>query len=138
MTPSTARDKQPWQALLLTWLNAFGAALAAATVILVAKLAYEGFKAGEMGIMVGILLLAALCILMPWFVVKTIVAVGLFRRRRWALVLSLVFTCIGLAASFLAFTAGPLFFLAAFTYLALTLYLEIVCLIHPSFRAKAG
>jgi hypothetical protein len=131
------RHTYPWQPVLLTWLNAAGAAFAAAAVLFIGRIAWEGFRAGEMGIMVGILMLATLCFLVPWLAAKTVVTIGLFRRRRWAFVLSLVFTSIGLAGSFFTLAAGPVVLLGVLAYLGLMLWSEIVCLAHPRASKKA-
>jgi len=45
---------RPWQGTLLAWLSVIETVFTLMTFLFLLKLAYEGFKAGEMGVMIGI------------------------------------------------------------------------------------
>ena len=130
---------RPWQATMLAWLSIAGALLALIIVLFVTKLAYEGFAAGEMGTMIGIFGVVGLLFLLPWLILSIVLAIGNFKGKKWSLILSLIFTLIGIPAAFFTLAIGPAVFLVVIFFLGLLLWVEIICLKHPYYhKKKAG
>ena len=130
---------RPWQATMFAWLSIAGALSALIIVLFVTKLAYEGFVAGEMGTMIGIFGLVGLLFLLPWLILAIVVAIGNFKGKKWSLILSLIFTVIGIPAAFFTLATVPAVLLVVMFFLALMLWVEIICLKHPYYhKKKAG
>jgi hypothetical protein len=94
-------------------------------VALLVKLGYEGFRAGEMGFMVGIFLAVTTLIILPVLIFKIIVMLKLLQRKKWALIASIVFTSIFILINFISLTFGIFVFVILFIFLSLMLLLEI-------------
>lgn len=99
-----------------------------AGLVLLIFFSYQGFKAGEMGVMVGIfsvvgvLFNAGVAVLL-YFIIR-----GLHRMRRSAVIGALVFTVTGILGSFPILSLGSLPFLIILAYMVFTLVVEILCL----------
>ena len=94
-------------------------------VLLLVKLGYEGFRAGEMGIMVGIFMAVIILIMFPILIFKIIVILKLLQKKKWALIVSIIFTFIYILINFLSLALGFFVFLILFIFLFLMLLLEI-------------
>ena len=130
---------RPWQAAMFAWLSIAGALSALIIVLFVTKLAYEGFAAGEMGTMIGIFGVVGLLFLLPWLILAIVVAIGNFKGKKWSLILSLIFTAIGIPAAFFTLAIGTTVLLVVMFFLGLMLWVEIICLKHPYYhKKKAG
>jgi len=104
--------------------------------LFLSKLAYEGFKAGEMGTMIGIFGIIFLVFLFPLLILMIIITIGVFKKRRWTLIFLLILTCISFPFGFFALVVGPVLFLGVMLFLGLMLWAEIVCLKSPYYRKK--
>ena len=100
------------------------------------KLAYEGFKAGEMGVMIGIFGIIFLVFLFPLLILMIVITIGVFKEKRWTIILLLVVTCISLLAGIISLVTGPVISLLVMPFLGFILWLEIVCLKSPYYRKK--
>ncbi|MBE9512292.1 MAG: hypothetical protein IMY71_15580 [Bacteroidetes bacterium] len=124
----------PWQGTMLAWLCIFQTFFTLMTFLFLLKLAYEGFKAGEMGIMIGIFGIIFLVFLFPLLILMIIITIGVFKEKRWTLILLLVVTCISLLVGFFSLVAGPVIFLGVMLFLGLMLWTEIICLKSTYYR----
>ena len=118
----------PWQITVFKWFSVGLSSLFLLLILFFAKLGFEGFKAGEMGAMVGIFSIVGLIFLIPIFVFAVIVVIGIFKRKKWSYIASLVFSIIGSLASIIIITIGFLPFILAFTIMAFTIWLNVFCL----------
>jgi len=129
-------SSRPWQATMLSWLSIAGALLALIIVLFVTKLTYEGFAAGEMGIMIGIFGAVGLLFLLPWLILSIVAAIWNFKGKKWSLILSFILTIIAIPVAFFTLTIGPASFLLVIFFLGPILWLEIICLRHPYYHKK--
>jgi hypothetical protein len=125
--------QRPWQGTVLGILCLVAILL---IVLFVGKLGYEGFEAGEMGNMIGIFAVISLIFLIPLVVLKAVVAIGIFRGKKWAIVLMLVFTILSILCSTLSLTLGFAVFLSIILYHGMLMWVEIICLKHPYYNRK--
>jgi hypothetical protein len=130
------KPRPPWQGTMLAWLCVFQTFFTLMTFLFLLKLAYEGFKAGEMGVMIGIFGIIFLVFLFPLLILMLVITIGIFKEKRWTLILLLVVTCISLLAGFFSLAVGPVIFLAVMLFLGLMLWAEIICLKSPYYREK--
>lgn len=100
----------------------------AAVILFFSKMGYEGFRAGEMGIMIGLFMIVIVLVLIPLWVLTIIVSIKLFYRKRWALITSLIITVFYLLVSFFSLLAIPSMLLPVVVFLIIMLSLEIRCL----------
>ena len=128
---------RPFAGTLLGWFSIAGFVLAVLAVILTFFLSFEGFKAGEMGAMIGIFGSVGLLFLIPWMIFKLVLAIGIFKGRKWAVVISLVFTIIGFIPGFFMLGTGIGPFLFSIGFLTMVLWAEIRCLKHPYYNPIA-
>lgn len=128
---------RPLEGTLLGWFSIAGFSLAVLAVILTFILSFEGFKAGEMGAMIGIFGSIGLLFLIPWLVFKLVLTIGIFKGRKWTVVISLVFTVIGFIPGFFMLGTGIGPFLLSIGFLTLMLWAEIKCLKHPYYNPIA-
>ena len=126
----------PWQGTMLAWLCVFQTFFTLMFFLFLSKLAYEGFKAGEMGTMIGIFGIIILVFLFPLLILMIIITIGVFKKRRWTFILLLVVTCISLLGGILSLVTGPVVFLLVTPFLGLMLWAEIVCLKSPYYLKK--
>ena len=126
----------PWQGTILAWLCVFQTFFTLMTFLFLLKLAYEGFKAGEMGTMIGIFGIIFLIYLFPLLILMIVITIGIFKEKRWALILILVVTCISFPVGVFSLAAGLVIFLGVMLFLSLMLWAEIVCLKSPYYRKK--
>ena len=126
----------PWQGTMLAWFCVFQTFFTLMTFLFLSKLAYEGFKAGEMGIMIGIFGIIFLVFLFPLLILMIIITISVFKKRRWTFILLLVVTCISLLGGILSLVTGPVIFLLVMPFLGLMLWAEIICLKSPYYLKK--
>jgi hypothetical protein len=121
-------DKNPHRSLkerIVIIFGIFKTVLLFSFVALLVKLGYEGFRAGEMGFMVGIFLAVTTLIILPVLIFKMIVMLKLLQRKKWALIASIVFTSIFILINFISLTFGIFVFVILFIFIFLMLLLEI-------------
>lgn len=126
----------PWQGTMLAWFCVFQTFFTLMAFLFLLKLAYEGFKTGEMGIMIGFFGIILLTFLFPFLILMIVITIGIFKEKRWTLILLLVVTCISLLVGFFSLVAGPVIFFIVMTFLGLMLWAEIICLKSPDYREK--
>ena len=126
----------PWQGTMLAWLSVIEMVFILMAFLFLLKLAYEGFKAGEMGIMIGIFGIIFLIFLFPLLILMIVITIGIFKEKRWTLIFLLVITCISFPMGFFTLAAGPVIFLGIMLFLGLMLWAEIICLKSPYYRKK--
>ena len=134
---SIKRCKRPLEGTLLGWFSIAGFALALSLTVFISILSYEGFESGEMGAMIGIFGSIGLLFLVPWMIFKLILSIGIFKGRKWAVVISLVFTIIGFIPGFFMLGTGIGPFLFSIGFLTIMLWAEIRCLKHPYYNPIA-
>ena len=127
---------RPWQGTVLAWLCVIQTFFILMVFLFLLKLAYEGFKAGEMGVMIGIFGIIFLVFLFPLLILMIVITIGVFKEKRWTLILLLVITCISLLAGVFTLVAGPVIFLSVMPFLGFMLWAEIVCLKSPYYLKK--
>ena len=127
------RISRPWQGTALGIFSIIGILL---ITLLVGKLGYEGFKAGEMGIMIGIFAVSGLIFLIPLFILKVIMAIVILRGKKWAIVLMLVFTALSILGGIFSVALGFIFYIFVMLYHGLLMWAEIICLKHPYYNQK--
>jgi uncharacterized membrane protein (DUF2068 family) len=135
ISPDTELHR-PWQGTMRALLCVFQTFLTLMTFLFLLKLAYEGFKAGEMGVMIGIFGIIFLVFLFPLLILMIIITIGIFKEKRWTLILLLVVTCISFPVGFFALAVGPVIFLGVMLFLGLMLWAEIICLKSPYYHKK--
>ena len=126
----------PWQGTLLAWLSVIETIFILMAFLFLLKLAYEGFKAGEMGTMIGIFGIIFLVFLFPLLILMIIITIGVFKEKRWTFILLLVVTCISFPFGFFALAVGPVVFLGVMLFLGIMLWAEIICLKSPYYYKK--
>ncbi len=129
--------KRPFVGTLLGWFSIVGLALALLLTVFISFLSYEGFEAGEMGTMIGIFAAVGLFFIIPWLIFKLVLTIGIFKGRKWAVVISLVFTIIGFIPGLFMLGTGIGFFLLSIGFLTLMLWAEIKCLKHPYYNLSS-
>ena len=134
--PTDTKLHPPWQGTMLAWLCVFQTFFTLMTFLFLLKLAYEGFKAGEMGIMIGIFGIIFLAFLFPLLILMIVITIGIFKEKRWTFITLLIFTCISLLAGVFSLVAGPVIFLLVMPFLGLMLWAEIICLKSPYYHKK--
>lgn len=92
------------------------------------KMSYEGFRAGEMGIMIGLFMIFIVLVIIPLWILMVVVSIQLFHRKRWALIVSLIITVLYLLVSFFALLSIPSMLLPVLLFFVIMLYMEIRCL----------
>ncbi len=81
---------------------------------LLVKLSFEGFIAGEMGIMAGILIAVAAAIYLPLCVFMLIATIMIFLGKRWALIPSIIYSGIFILLELLLLSSGIIIFAVVF------------------------
>ncbi|MEA1897823.1 MAG: hypothetical protein U9N53_09195 [Bacteroidota bacterium] len=134
--PVVMPDQQirPFVGTLLGWFSIGGLVLALSLTVFISILSYAGFEAGEMGAMIGIFAVVGLFFLIPWLVLKLVLTIGIFKGRKWTVLISLVFTIIGFIPGFFMLGTGISFFLLSIGFLTMMLWAEIKCLKHPYYN----
>jgi len=137
--PVVISDQQirPFVGTLLGWFSIGGLVLALSTTVFISILSYAGFDAGEMGTMIGIFAAIGLLFLIPWLIIKLVLTIGIFKGKKWAVLLSLIFTVVGFFPALFSLGAGFFPFLVCITFLSLMLWTEIKCLKHPYYYTEA-
>ena len=128
--------RRPWQATLLAWLSLVAVLFLFLIVVLSVIFGFAGFKGGEMGTMIGIFAAVGLLFLLPLLVFSIVAVVGLFKGKRWALILALVLTSLGILGGLFSLANGLPSLLPTMIFCALLLLLEIICLKHPYYQRK--
>lgn len=134
---SPGNQKCPWQGSLLAWLSVTGVAMILSVTVFIFILSYSGFDAGEMGFMIGVFAAVGLFFLIPWLIIKLVLTIGIFRGKKWAVLISLIFTIAGFIPGFFTIGAGLIAFLLSIGFLALMLWAEIRCMKHPYYNNEA-
>ena len=133
--PTDIENSRPRQGTILIWLFVSGLVLSLITVLFITALGYQGFKAGEMGTMIGIFGAIGLFFLLPWLILNIVITIGIIKRKRWAIILSIIYTCAaGIFIGLFALECGIEFFGVAMIFPGLILWLEIICLKHPYYN----
>lgn len=101
-------------------------------------LGYHGLVAGEMGTMVGILVLALLVPLVPYAVLRVVAMVGLWRRKRWAAILTIVLSAVGAVGAIVVAHDAVGVLLVMLLYAGTTAWAGVGCLKQPGFRGPAS
>ena len=86
--------------------------------------------------MIGIFGIIFLVFLFPLLILMIVITIGVFKEKRWTLILLLVITCISLLAGVFTLVAGPVIFLGVMLFLGFMLWAEIVCLKSPYYLKK--
>jgi hypothetical protein len=102
-----------------------------------AKLGYEGFKAGEMGIMVGIFMIVIVLPLIPVCVLAIIVSIQMLKRKRWALIVSIFYSGVFALLSLLSITLGPPVFIITVSLICIMIFLELRVLNSDLYRKQS-
>ena len=95
--------------------------------ILFIILTFFGFAAGEAGIMIGILSASLLLFLFPFGIGRIISLFGLFTRKPWAAVLTMVLYGLCLPGAFVLWDASPAAFVVYILYCAAAIWSAAVC-----------
>ena len=123
-----------WQRPFLLTLGVLELIVVIPTAVFGLLLGYHGFVAGEMGTMVGILVLAVLVPLLLYGVLRVFSLIGLWKRRRWGAALVIVLAVMGALGGFIAALDTPGLLVVILIYAGATAWAAIGCLKHPSFN----
>jgi hypothetical protein len=123
-----------WQRPFLLTLGVLELIVVIPTAVFGLILGYHGFVAGEMGTMVGILVLAVLVPLLLYGVLRVFSLFGLWKRRRWGAALVIVLAVMGALGGFIAALDTPGLLVVILIYAGATGWAAIGCLRHPSFN----
>ncbi len=93
---------------------------------LLVKLSFEGFIAGEMGIMAGILIAVAAAVYLPLCVFMLIATIMIFLGKRWALIPSIIYSGIFILLELLLLSSGIIIFAVVFIPSVIMLAAEIM------------
>jgi len=133
---SQETEKKPWQGKLLFWLQLVILMLASGMVVLIGIFGYAGYKGGEMGTMIGIFSTIGLIFLLPLLILDVFVVVHIFKGKKWAVIVALIFTILGFPSVFFSISGGVFSFLPVLILYVLNLWMEIKCLKLPYFNRK--
>lgn len=94
---------------------------------------FSSFAIPDLGAMIpslaiGVVILLLLFIGLPLFILKVVVTIGIFKGKRWAVVVTIVFAALGFMANIGDFNFGWLIFSA------IEMGLAIVCLREPFYN----
>ena len=128
---------RPLEGTLLGWFSIAGFVLALLVTVFISILSYAGFEAGEMGAMIGIFGAIGLFFLIPWLIIKMVLVIGIFKGKKWAVLLSLIFTMLALIPGLLSIGDSLVPFLVSLIFLSPMLWAEIKCLKHPFYKTEA-
>jgi hypothetical protein len=128
---------RPWQGTLLAILNIVSLIIIAIIIPFAILLTVAGGALGfakdvnpSIGLILGgggLLLTLGLIL---YFILGIFITRGLFKGKKWAVIIMLIFSGFSLMGTLFDFS------LFSFIVLALFLYLEIACLIHPFYGGK--
>jgi len=133
---NTLYDLIVWQRPFLLTLGVLELIVAIPTAVFGLLLGYHGFVAGEMGTMVGILALGVLVPLAPYAVLRVVAMVGLWRRKRWAAILTTVLSGIGAVGAVVVAHDAVGVLVVILLYAGTTAWAALGCLKHPGFGAE--
>ncbi len=126
-----------WQRRFLLSLGVLELIVAIPSAVFGLLLGYHGFATGEMGTMVGILVLAVLVPLLLYGVLRVFSLFGLWKRRRWGAALVIVLAVMGALGGFIVALDTPGLLVIILIYAGATAWAAIGCLKHPSFSRKS-
>jgi hypothetical protein len=144
-TPLSSEEKnkkvrtpsRPWQGTLLAILNIVSLIIIAIIIPFAILLTVAGGALGfakdvnpSIGLILGgggLLLTLGLIL---YFILGIFITRGLFKGKKWAVIIMLIFSGFSLMGTLFDFS------LFSFIILALFLYLEIACLMHPFYGGK--
>jgi len=129
-------EKRPWQGTLLAWLEIVALAFVGLLVALIGIFGYAGFKGGEMGTMIGIFSTLGLIFLIPVVILDIFIVIGIFKGKKWAVVLALVFSILGLPTLLYSLAGGFFSFFPVLIYFILSFWMEVKCLKLPYYKQK--
>lgn len=127
---------KPWQSIMLAWLQLALLVFSVVILVLTGIFGIAGFKAGEMGAIIGFFGVVGLVFLIPLNVLEVFVVIGIFKGKKWAVVVALIFTLLALPFVFFSISGGIFLFLPVLIFYILNLWMEIKCLKHPYFKQK--
>lgn len=125
-----------WQRPFLLTVGVLEVIVIVPSAIFGLLLGYHGFVAGEMGTMVGILVLALLVPLVPYAVLRVVAMVGLSRRKRWGAILTIVLAAVGAVGALVVAYDAVGVLLVMLLYAGTTAWAGVGCLKHPSFGRR--
>lgn len=135
--PETKTNKRPWQGTVLAILHIIGLIflglfLPFALIIGVigGMLTFVEEVNPSLAMSVGGGGLALFLVLLAFFILGIFITRGIFKGKRWVIIVSLILSAMGvfqLAFNFELFSA---------LLMALFVYLEIACLLHPFYNSK--
>ena len=96
----------------------------------------HGFAAGEMGTMIGIFSAALLLVLLPYLAARAAAVYGLWKRRRWAAVLTIVLSAVVLLATAFIIGIAPLVYAVILLYGLLSGWAALLCLRSSTFTSR--
>jgi hypothetical protein len=131
-TPPSKKVTRPWQGTFLAVLNIISLIITAMFIPFIILMIIAGgvlsfandlepifgMILGGGGIILGVMLLI-------YFILGIFITKGLFKGRKWAVIILLIFSFLGLINLIFNFD------LITLIIVALCLYLEIACLLHP-------
>jgi hypothetical protein len=104
------------------------------SLIFISIVGYHGFKAGEMGTMIGLFTVLAFILLLPLAVVRVVAVYGLWKKRRWAAIITIILSVVLFLSSLLAVTTSLFLFIVILLYVLFSIWAAIACMRHPDFR----
>jgi hypothetical protein len=135
--PKVTRKGRPWQGTFLAVLNIIGLIFTGLFIPFAILIIVGGSMLSSvekinpgMAMLFGGGGLVILLILLFFFILGIFIVRGLFKGQKWAVIISLVFSALGVIQLVFNFDL----FSALLT--ALFLYLEISCLLHPFYGGK--
>jgi hypothetical protein len=136
-TPAPKKVTRPWQGTFLAVLNIIGLMFIAMFIPFALLITIGGGMLSfinEIGPGIAMLFggggLALLLILLFFFILGIFIISGLFKGKKWVVIISLLFSALNVVQLVFNFN------LFSALLLALFLYLEISCLIHPFYGSK--
>lgn len=135
--PSVKKVTRPWQGTVLAVFNIIGLIITVMFMPFVLLIILGGSMLGfieEAGPGLAMLLggggIALLLMLLFFFILGIFIVKGLFKGQKWVIIVSLVFSAMSAVQLVLNFD------LFSALIIALFVYLEIVCLLHPFYGGK--
>jgi hypothetical protein len=125
-----------WQRTFLIVAGICELALLVPGAIFGAALGYHSFVAGEMGTMVGMLLLAVLVPLLPYGVMRIFALVGVWKKRRWGAILSIILSVLAAIGGLIVAIDTPGVLAVILAYAILSAWAALGCMKHPSFGGR--
>lgn len=97
---------------------------------------YQGFVAGEMGNMIGMVSVALILFMIPYLAARTAAVLGLRKMKRWAPVLCIVLSALVLTASLFTAFDLPVLLALILIYNSVSIWFAVECLRQPGFNKR--